>query len=139
MATPVMTHAEAIKAAADTAAVAVKAANELKLRVDRLTPDPAVLKSAAEALVDTRWVDGTVDVEKVAAALADPTMALRLLREVALKSADKLAQVNPRLDAGEVLGSAPKRAAEQAPPEDVANKRWHEKMAGYRRTNGFGA
>lgn len=134
MATPNPTT-DALKAAVENAIQTVKVATELKARLDR-APQPVaseVVKAAAEALVDARWVD-TTDAEKVARAIANPTFALQLLTEIAHKSAEKIASLskaaNPRLDAGAVLVPSAKQAS--AVPVDEASELYHRKMAGYR-------
>lgn len=131
----------ALKAAVDTARGFEKVAAELKSRLDK-APKPAApeaLKAAAERLVDFRWVEN-MDVEKVAAYLADPTTALNTLAQVAQKAAEKLAQVaqqaNPRLEVGKILGTNKQASDEgvQAAPESEAARIWNEKMASRRQS-----
>jgi hypothetical protein len=144
--TPTTPATSVLETAVAAATQATKVAAELKSRLDRAPKpaDPAKLKAAAERLVDFRWLEST-DVEKVAAALADPNTTLDVLAQVAQLAAEKLAQLtgtagNPRLSAG---GPVPTKKASgpdgtgatsgtRAAPESEADRIWNEKMASYR-------
>lgn len=131
-------NSDAVKAASDMAATAVKAAQELKARLDRAPKgaDPALIKAAAVELVDRRWAAGG-DVEKVAAALADPNTALKALTEIAKKAAEEIDRLSKGQSTEYGTPIATTKAASEAPvgrvePVSEADVRWTQRMEQYR-------
>jgi hypothetical protein len=95
-------------AAAETAANAIKVAHALREQLAK-APKAAsaeLCKEAAEALVNNRWTS-TTDVTKVAAMLADPTVALSTLTQLVKAASERIIELSSgdRLAAGREVPS----------------------------------
>jgi hypothetical protein len=128
---------EAIKVAADTAAQAIRTAQELKRRLDATAgtvkaASADLTKKVATVLVDC-GASQSGDVDKIAAALADPETVLVTLAEIVQKSAAEIVRLkrliapgNP--DHGVVIGPSTKVASAAAEDHDATLEAWNQSI-----------
>lgn len=137
-----------VAAATKVAADAVKVAQALKDRLDKVAGAPkpvdaAVVQKTASALVDGGWIK-EAQRDNALVALSDPTQALTVLFEVATKAAEAIddararAGMDPRLATGTAVTPPQKTASDNrtewlgSRPENEHDRDFMDRILAYR-------